>query len=99
MSELDEFYANWEKYSNGEIEIGPLSQILSSSSTIAEDELPIDYHSDQVKELEKYLENTESEASIQLSLRSIQILTKFKNQKNVKILFYNDCLKELGLEI
>ena len=91
MSELDEFYANWEKYSNGEIEIGRLSQILSSSSTITEDELPNDFLSVQVKELEKYFENKESE---EVTLRAIKILTKFKKQKNVKILFYNDCLKE-----
>ena len=92
MSELDEIYNLWERFTNDEeIDIGLISQRLASATTITEDELPQNYLSVEVKQLEKYFEKEENEEAI----RSIKILKKFKNQHNVKILFYDNCLNTL----
>ena len=91
--DLDEIYNLWEKFAVGEVGMAQITNILMNLTELKTEELPKDYLSAAVQHLGLLLENSEEEFQEKEIIETIEILKRFKNQPEVRIVQYVICYK------
>jgi hypothetical protein len=93
MTDLDEIFTLWERFTLNKIPLSEVSTIVSKSSFSDCNELPNGYLAALATALEVNLDSEEIDQSELLII--IHILRRFKIQTGVKISIYSKCLKSI----